>query len=374
MSLDDQVELGQVRIRWDDIDEASSSFERSIAAPSDATIQVFWLGLFFVSLIDSLFVAIIFFGIMSSKKARSSPFNMYLLFLMFPDFLYGFFCFCTCIMNYAKGEYWGPGMCYWQSMYLVFGTAANAWLNVVVSYEVYRLLRSSNIRKRYFPPTRKAVVRNSLCCYALAFFLSALVLMERIPIGIDAQVGFVCLTIPETASETAFYFSFFMPVYILIPGSYIAWCFYDIVFRSKLLPPKGKRRELAIYFFRIVFLFLFFWCPVVVVYYLPGIHASPWVSFGFAVLAHLHGSANAAVSLMKKDVYWATNRLITCRCLTVVKQDEGIIPRPESSLAPASADSQYEEFHQYPDYSKDDFVFEQDASFQFGGGNTNRIL
>jgi hypothetical protein len=375
MSLDDQVELGQVRIRWDDLDDASTTFERSIAAPSDETIRVMWLGLTFVGLIDSLFVAIVFFGIMSSKKVRNSPFNMYLLFLMFPDFIYGFFCFVTCIMNYVKGEYWGPGMCYWQAMYLVFGTAANAWLNVVVTYEVYRLLSSSNIRKKYFPPTRKTVVRNSLCCYALAFFLSTLVLMDGLPHGIDAQVGFVCLPVAETTSETVFFYAVFMPVYTLIPASYISWCFYDIVFRSKLLPPKGKRRELAIYFFRIVFLFAFFWFPVIGFWYLAAGQASPWVSWAVGVLGHLHGLANAAVSLMKKDVYWATKRLITCKCLTVAKQDEGIMPRPKSSLPrpeteaslAETADSQYEEDDQDPDCRDDDFVFVQDESFQFGG-------
>ena len=127
------------------------------------------------------------------------------------------------------------------------------WLNVVVTYEVYRLLRSSRIRKRYVPPTRRTAVLHSLFCYAGGFFISTWTLYKssKFPLTVEAEYGFVCLPMNRTRAETIFYYSVFLPISFALPSAYVLWCFFDIVFFSKLLPPKGRRRELAIYFFRI---------------------------------------------------------------------------------------------------------------------------
>ena len=63
------------------------------------------------------------------------------------------------------------------------------------------------------------------------------------------------------------------------------------------------------------FLFVAFWFPTTVVYYLARGSVHPWASWAVGVVAHLHGAANAFVSLMKKDVYWATKRFVTGRFL-----------------------------------------------------------
>ena len=122
---EDAVPLGEVKVRWENLNSSSTPYERAIAAPSDSTLHTMWLALSFVNLTDSIVVAVCFVGIILNRKVRKNPFNLYLLFLMFPDWCFGFFCFLTCIMCYAKGEFWSPAMCKWQSVYLVFGTVSN---------------------------------------------------------------------------------------------------------------------------------------------------------------------------------------------------------------------------------------------------------
>jgi hypothetical protein len=112
-----------------------------------------WSILSAVNLIDSLIVGTVFTGLALSKTARKNPSNLYILFLMFPEFILPFMCWITCSMSALKGEYWSPSMCRWQSVYLVFATGAHGWLNVVTTREIHRLLRSSRRMVRYFPPT-----------------------------------------------------------------------------------------------------------------------------------------------------------------------------------------------------------------------------
>jgi hypothetical protein len=104
------------------------------------------------------------------------------------------------------GQYWGLGMCKFQAFYLVCWMAANTWLNVLATYEVYRLLQSSNIQKKYNPPTKLNNVQNSMICYAFAFFLSAWGLIHIQPMNVDAQSGLFCLMVMETQVDLIFYY------------------------------------------------------------------------------------------------------------------------------------------------------------------------
>jgi hypothetical protein len=315
MSTLRDVPLGQPRIRWWELDDSSPNYFKAVAAPSDDVLVTMWSILAAVTLVDSLIVATIFTGLALSKTARKNPFNLYLLFLMFPDFIYSFMCWITCFMSALKGEYWSPSMCRWQAVYLVYGTAANAWLNVVTTREIHRLLRKSHRVARYIPPTRRKVVTQSLVIYLYSLFLALLILVEGkwLPHDVDAQYGFVCLPMQRDRTALLFWYLVFVPLYIGIPIVYVMWMFFDIYYHQ-LLPPsaRSRSRALTIFFFRITVIFIVFWVPTMVVYYIVrGI--PPWGMFVFAVWTHSQGAVAALVSLMKPDVKQAVGDFVCCR-------------------------------------------------------------
>jgi hypothetical protein len=130
---------------------------------------------------------------------------------------------------------------------------------------------------------------------------------------VDALYGFVCLPVQFSAGANAFWYLLFIPIFMGIPILYVIWIVYDI-YAKKLLPPTGKRRELTIYFFRITFIFIFFWMPTVLVYYVfRGMH--PWGMFALGVFTHSAGGVSAIFTTCKPDVGRATKNFLRCKWL-----------------------------------------------------------
>ena len=74
-----------------------------------------------------------------------------------------------------------------------------------------------------------------------------------LPTTVDALFGFVCVPMEYDFPSTMFMWLFFVPLYFGIPSMYVIYVFTNVLWRT-LLPPRGGRPELAVYFFRIVFL------------------------------------------------------------------------------------------------------------------------
>jgi hypothetical protein len=178
---------------------------------------------------------------------------------------------------------------------------------------MYRLLLNSNQRRRYFPPTIRKVCQQSAVVYLYGLFISLWILVDG-PWGlhdVDVLYGFVCLPVQFSAGANAFWYLLFILIFLGIPIIYVIWVVYDI-YAKKLLPPTGKRRELTIYFFRLTFIFIFFWMPTVLVFYVfRGIE--PWGMFAFGVFAHSAGGVSAVFSTLKPDVGRATRDFLRCK-------------------------------------------------------------
>lgn len=283
MAVPEDVPLGRPAIRWDDLDETSSKYDRTVAAPSDEDLVKMWSYMSVILAISSAFVVIVFIAIASKKKMRQNPYNVYLMFLMIPDFVFSGFCLLTCALSAAVGHYFSPSMCRFQSWYLVFGLSANAWVNSLIAREIHVLLRSSQRMIRYQPPTIKQVAQRSLWAYAFCAFLGmwCIFSIDWIPLEVDTQFGFFCHPVEDDLGSTLFLWLVFLPCYVVIPYMYSIWVLYDIVWGSKLLPPRGRRRQLAVYFFRIIFVFLLMWTPSVVVIYVLRGQTTPWMGWAF---------------------------------------------------------------------------------------------
>ena len=99
------------------------------AATSPHIQFIIWVTWSAVSGIAGIFTLTFFLSILSSPKARGRSFNVYVLFITFPDMFFSIACSVTCGLNAAIGQYYSERMCAFQTFYTIFAFASNAWLN-----------------------------------------------------------------------------------------------------------------------------------------------------------------------------------------------------------------------------------------------------
>ena len=167
------VPLGQPAIRQWELNDNSTRYDRLEAAPSDHDLFIMWSLWVVISGLIGIFIGTVMLSILLDAKARKNPFNLYLFYLMVPDFIFSACCALTCLLNALEGSFWSVFMCQFQSFYLSFGVSANNWLNWVIAVELHRLLRSSHIRKKYNAPTRLTVTLQAILVYLYASFVSS---------------------------------------------------------------------------------------------------------------------------------------------------------------------------------------------------------
>ena len=243
-------------IYWSELEDYHERYDHVRAQPSDKDLRIMWSIYSVILSIFSLGIIIIFLGIITNRQVRKNPFNKFLLFLSFPDLVYTFFCgVFTCLPSAVHGGFASWGICKFQVFYLFWGASSNSWINGVMAYEIHRLLKSSQIRKRYFPPTDQQVYRMSAICYTIAIVPATLPLIanalkaeEYFPTP-GIQSGFLCEPTEMTLMSTLMFWFVIAPLAFGIPYLFVTYVLIDVMY-SKLLPPRGRRRDLAIYFFR----------------------------------------------------------------------------------------------------------------------------
>lgn len=315
---------------------------RTEDSPIESLLVKYWIAWAVLDGCFGLFSLTVWIAIVRSRRARSSPFNIYLLALMLPDWFYNFNFSITSTMNAINGEYWSYQMCAWQSWYSVWGIGANAWLNGLMAWEILRMLRSSHQMRRYQPPTRKQVLFNGAVVYLFIGIFSALGSVRFVDsfYSLDTAVhgSLTCGPKPFNQNQTLIVWLFFAPLFVLIPYVYVLYCVLEIYFR-KLLPARGKRRVLSIYFFRIVAVFLIMWGPVAfLIYFFNELviaddkeHTS---IFAVAIWAHFQAVLSASVTLTKPDILQAVKNFLCCR----EKEDLNKLPSEMTLRRPRQRD------------------------------------
>ena len=359
---------GTAPLRIWELDENSTRYDHLLASSSDEQLSIYWLTWAIVALLAGIIIVTVFLGIVTNQRARSHSFNIYVIYLMIPDFCFSLLCGTTCLLNYLKGSYFAHWMCSFQSWYCVWGIGSNTWINAIITYQLHKLLVCSNRRERYKIPTLGTARNHALMVYAYTALLGCLGLFRQTPTsntldgyydqlenqiigdydeadainydpmnndtsGDDGQdgrlfpfysappSGLACIPV-EIDQRTSYFFWFvFFPLFAGIPVVYVVWVCFDIWYK-KLLPPSGKRRLLVIYFGRVIMVFLVVWVP----YFLLLFVLSTWVPhyghFIGGTLTHLQGVVSAGVSLLKPDIYYAVKSFVTCygrwdcRCCT----------------------------------------------------------
>ena len=135
---------------------------------------------------------------------------------------------------------------------------------------------------------------------------------SQFPMKVGVYAGLFCMPREYDLASSLFFLFVFLPLMAGIPIFGALYIFYDIYFRSHLMPTNGRGRLLARYFIRIIIVFMVWWLPVVLLsLVLTGFN--PWVQYTIgALLAHSQGCASAMMTLMKPDVKEATRSFLRC--------------------------------------------------------------
>lgn len=297
--------LSDMRV-WD-LTSNSTRWEMATAAPSSETLHVQFAILAFINSIVALSCLLLLVAIFRVKTVRSKAFNCYLAAITLPDFVASFSCVITCAMSATVSTYYSEVMCGWQTFYLVWGFTSNCWMNAVIAHQLYTMLRISHFRGRYHPPKRTRVALQALCVYLYAAVIAALSTwnIPAVPLRAGSYSGFACFPKDYDVPSSIFFWLVFVPAFLLIPLGYVLVCVI-IVFRRGMLPPIGRRRNLAVYFFRLVFVFVAMWLPFIIITFIvgparPGAESS-WLFWTGAAWSHLQGLASVLTSLTKPDI------------------------------------------------------------------------
>jgi hypothetical protein len=258
--------LPQDVLRTWEVNETTSRFEYYQASPSDDALHIQFSILAALNALVAVSTFILMCSIIRNKSLRINPFNWYLVFITAPDFVMSSLCLFTCALSAPMNQFHSEWMCSLQSMYLVFGLCANCWMNFLIVYEVHKLLRFSNHRRRYSPPKRTTVGTQAAGVYLYAILWGVLGIfpIDWLPYATYSWYGFFCFPQEYDRASTIFYWLVFIPGIMGIPILYLTYVCYDI-WKRKLLPPAGRRRNLAVFFVRLIFVYFFMWTPTVIV-------------------------------------------------------------------------------------------------------------
>lgn len=243
--------------------------------------------------------SVLLLGILSSKKARSQGYNLYLVFLSIPDALFNIFSFSRNVVN-LSGNPLSSGLGSTVHGLEWFHTAVNMWLNAFIVYKIHTMLMRARKFVRTTPPTPRQVLAEVSCIYLFAslWMVWSLILLHR-GATIFSNTNAAWLTSKSVMCGPPFLYTLGACIHVYTKG---------------LLPTQGRTRVLSIFFLRVVIIFLLTWVPflilVDVTYYKT---ASDWMLALAYYFASLQGLLSVSVALQKPDVKRAVKNLIYCQ-------------------------------------------------------------
>ena len=314
----DNIPMNEPSIRRWQLNENSTHYDRMVAAPTDADLLKFWSGWAGIMLMTGVLTTLILIPLLASYKIRAKAFHWYLIFLMIPDMLVAWICGFTCLSNAIAGHFTSVFMCKFQSFYMIASIGANSWINLLVTRQLYLMLKAASSltpTTEYIKPTRRSVIQECLAVYVYALFLATLGIVGNDspwwPHKTRLTIGAACIPMDYDTASTIFFYCVFFPLLFGIPLAYVCWAAYSI-WKHQMLPPTGRRRLLAIYFFRLAAVFLIMWLPGLLLLFVTAAWLDPWVQWAGGVWSHLQGMVSALVSLLKPDVWEAVAEFWSC--------------------------------------------------------------
>ena len=210
--------------------------------------------------ISAISVWSLLIAILRNPKVRSNIFNLYLAFCLAPDAVYSLlttFVTVRYLVEYcwarATGEWWTtpPMLDIMEDHFLTwcenFWFCASLWMSFSVFVQIYKLLTANKRVKRYQPPTRKRVIRDSTIILIVSGVVAASITLLWWWVYENENENEE--TWLDRANKILLWTSYIPTVYIptlLITGMCIG------VWWSKLLPRRNARyRSLTMFFARL---------------------------------------------------------------------------------------------------------------------------
>jgi len=190
------------------------------------------------------------------KKQKYSAYNLYLVYLTLPDLflnlylldLYGSYAnqkftqkFYMVIVSTLSDPDDMHILKSHEGSLIVACSTANLFLNAVVSYEVFGLLRDCHQTKVNSPPSLKKVTLQATAVYIFA--------------TIVFSIHFFKSSLSDTATWCFFSVTYFLPIGFVICVAVTIWA------RGFIPSATGRMKELTFYFLRIVVIFCVIWIP-----------------------------------------------------------------------------------------------------------------
>eukprot|EP00980_Cylindrotheca_fusiformis_P020624 scaffold7691_cov97-Cylindrotheca_fusiformis.AAC.4 len=194
-------------------------------------------------------------------------------------------------------------MCGYQAFYLTFAFTANAWMNAVIVHQIHTLLKYSQQRRKYFPPTRKRVFFHTLTVYTYSFIWGMLATFHvpGFPLKTKLYYGFACFPMEYDVPSAYIFYVVFLPCILLLPCIYSLGVLFDILW-NKLMPSQGKRRKISIFLIRLVGVYFLVWLPFVVSAFVGNFVAlDSWIFWGGAAISHFQGAISSVVVYYTND-------------------------------------------------------------------------
>ena len=295
-----------------DLSRNASRYEWNRAKADTATLSATWGTWMVASEVAAAASLTIIAGILHSRAARRNVFNLLIVFLCVPDFVFSSLCGVTCALSYKADEYYGgPLGCEWQAFYVIFGFTGSMWMQVVIAAELRHVLRCSHERRAYVQPTLRQVLRRAGAVYALSLFIASWMFVDAIPLLVVAGSGMACVPLAYDVGSEAFLWCVYLGLVALLPLGgilYMAWDVFSHGFHRGL---SGAKRELLNFFVLVLAVYLVMWLPSIVTMWIFDARMPGGNAFNFfgGLWSHLQGLVSAFLFLRKRDVLEAVRGL-----------------------------------------------------------------
>ena len=295
-----------------DLSRNASRYEWNRAKADTATLSATWGTWMVASEVAAAASLTIIAGILHSRAARRNVFNLLIVFLCVPDFVFSSLCGVTCALSYKANEYYGgPLGCEWQAFYIIFGFTGSMWMLVVIAAELRHVLRCSHERRAYVQPTLRQVLRRAGAVYALSLFIASWMFVDAIPLLVVAGSGMACVPLAYDVGSEAFLWCVYLGLVALLPLGgilYMAWDVFSHGFHRGL---SGAKRELLNFFVLVLAVYLVMWLPSIVTMWIFDARMPGGNAFNFfgGLWSHLQGLVSAFLFLRKRDVLDAVRGL-----------------------------------------------------------------
>ncbi len=191
---------------------------------------------------------------------------------------------------------------------MIWHVTSTCWLFAVIGYELHFMLCSSMCCLRYLPPTRRRATRNAIFVYlwAAAIATCSSFGYPSFPIEPIMRNDVLCIPIDHDRKSLLFLWLALIPISYLIPFSYVGWLVWKAR-RNKLLPKKGQRRTIAVFFCRIAICYACIITPSILAVFVRN----TWVTWSAILLGFFQVFVTAILALQKPDIQLAVQTLFS---------------------------------------------------------------